>query len=121
MSQPSRFSSLRRTAHALLAAAVLGLSPLAAHAQARPLDSLRAQGVVGERYDGFAAVHGAASPDVTDLLARVNAERRTLYEQNAASQNAPAAAIGRVYAQEIMKSAPAKTWFLSESGQWAQK
>ena len=29
--------------------------------------------------------------------------------------------IGKIYAGEIMKSAPAGTWFLSEAGQWTRK
>ena len=122
MLPPNRSSNLsRRNAIGLLSASAMLLLSAGAHAQSRPLDALRADGVVGERYDGFAVLHGAASADVTALLSRVNAERRAIYEQSAVSQKAPVDAIGKIYAQEIRKSAPAKTWFLSESGQWNQK
>lgn len=122
MLRPSRSSSLtRRRTIGLLLAGVLVLASAGVHAQARPLDALRVEGVVGERFDGFAVVRGAASADVTALVSRVNAERRAIYDQNAAAQKAPVAAIGKIYAQEIAKSAPARTWFLSEAGQWSQK
>lgn len=131
MLPPSRSSRLnathatyilpRRDAIALLAAAALVLVSAGARAQSRPLDAPRAAGTVGERYDGFAVVRGTATPDISALVDRVNAERRAVYEQNASSQKASVEAIGRIYAQEILKSAPSKTWFLSEAGQWSQK
>jgi uncharacterized protein YdbL (DUF1318 family) len=64
---------------------------------------------------------GAVTPDVANLIAQVNAERRALYEQRAKSENVPVEAIGKIYAGEIVKSAPAGTWFLSEAGQWTRK
>jgi uncharacterized protein YdbL (DUF1318 family) len=96
-------------------------SPTAAQSSARLLDAPRAAGIVGERYDGYAMVRGAASPDVVALVNQVNAERRALYAQRAASDHVPVEAIGKIYAGEILKSAPRGTWFLSESGQWTRK
>ena len=92
-----------------------------ARAQSRLLDAPRAAGTVGERYDGFATVRGAASPEVAALVTQVNAERRAVYAQRAQTDKASVDAVGRIYALEIMKSAAAKTWFLSESGKWTQK
>ena len=101
---------------------VLAISPfVGARAQSRVLDVPRAAGIVGERYDGFAAVRGAASPEIAALVAQVNAERRTVYAQRAQSDKVSVDAVGKIYALEIMKSAPPKTWLLSESGQWIQK
>ncbi len=102
----------------LLAATPLG----AAWAQARPLDSPRAAGLVGERYDGFATVRAPNAPaDVRALVDQSNAKRTELYKQHATSERVSVDAVGRVYAQEIMKHAPAGTWFLQESGQWVKK
>lgn len=92
-----------------------------ARAQSRLLDAPRSAGTVGERFDGYAAVRDGASADVVRLVEQVNAERRTVYAQRAATDKVPIEAIGKIYALEIMKSAPPKTWFLSESGQWSQK
>ena len=114
----------RRAALALLLATAgwLALSPLAgAWAQSKLLDAPRAAGTVGERHDGFAAVHGAASPAVAALVAQVNGERRALYAERARTDKASIEAVGKIYAVEIAKAAPPKTWFQSESGQWSQK
>ena len=102
--------------------AVLAVSPFAgARAQSRLLDAPRAAGTVGERYDGFAVVRGTASPEIAALVAQVNAERRAVYAQRVQSDKASVDAVGKIYALEIMKSAPPKTWLLLESGQWIQK
>jgi len=113
----------RRFIALLWAGALLCALPAAASAQSqsRLLDAPRAQGLVGERYDGYAVVRGAAPPDVVALVNSVNAERRAVYAQRAAAQGAPAEAVGKIYAAEIIRSAPKGTWFLSESGQWTQK
>ena len=92
-----------------------------AQSQARLLDAPRAAGLVGERYDGYAVVRGAAPPNVVALVNSVNVERRTVYAQRAAAQRAPIEEVGKVYAAEIMKATPKGTWFLAESGQWTQK
>ena len=113
----------RRFGALALAGAGIAMTGLVtvARAQSRLLDAPRAAGIVGERYDGFATVRGAASPEVAALVAQVNAERRAVYAQRAQTDKASVDAVGRIYALEIMKSAAAKTWFLSESGKWTQK
>ncbi len=128
MSEPSRYSELpvgRRRLLGLGAAlllAAVALRPSIASAQsARLLDAPRAAGFVGERFDGYAVVRGNASADIVALVAKVNAERKAVYVQRAASENVPVDAIGRIYAAQIIQSAPAGTWFLSETGQWSQK
>lgn len=125
--QSRRAASLvgaRRWFVALIGAALLACAlvpPAGAQSQARLLDAPRAAGTVGERYDGYAVVRGTPTPGISSLVEQVNADRRTLYTQRAAADGVPVEAIGKIYAAEIIKSAPKGTWFLSESGQWAQK
>jgi uncharacterized protein YdbL (DUF1318 family) len=112
----SRFS--RRLAFAML----LALASGGAFAQSRTLDAPRSAGTVGERFDGYAVVRDQAqAASLGPLVAQVNAERRQLYTQRAASDHVAVDQIGRIYAAEILKSAPAGTWFLQESGQWVRK
>jgi uncharacterized protein len=119
MSAPSRSSSLTRR---LLLALPLVLIATGAMAQSRVLDGPRAAGTVGERYDGFAVVRDQAqAATLGPLVNQVNAERRQVYAQRAAAERVPVDQIGRVYAAEILKSAPPGTWFLQESGQWIRK
>jgi uncharacterized protein YdbL (DUF1318 family) len=93
-----------------------------AWAQTRPLDAPRAAGTVGERYDGMAVLRDTAAPaTVRALVDQANAERSALYKQRAAAENVTPDAVGRIYAQEILKAAPPGTWFLQESGQWTKK
>lgn len=101
--------------------ALLPLGSLALRAQGRPLDAPRAAGQVGEQADGFAVVRGSVPKEITDLVARINAERRTVYAKEAAERKVPIEAIGKIYAEEIVKAAPAKTWYQDQSGRWAQK
>lgn len=91
-------------------------------AQGKPLDAPRAAGVVGERYDGYVVLRDANAPQgVKDLVAQTNAQRKALYAKRAAEDKAPEAAIGKIYAQQIIKSAPAGTYFLDESGKWTRR
>jgi uncharacterized protein len=103
-------------------ALIVMMAPAAfAQGEGRLLDAPRAAGLVGERFDGLAVARGSLPPDVAALVARVNAERSALYAQRAAAQGVPALEVGKVYAAEILKSAPAGTWFLAENGQWTRR
>jgi uncharacterized protein YdbL (DUF1318 family) len=116
MSNPSRFS--RR----LVLAMLLALASGGAVAQSRTLDAPRSAGTVGERYDGYAVVRDPAqAASLAPVVDQVNAERRNIYAQRAAADGVPVDQIGRIYAGEIVKSAPPGTWFLQESGQWVKK
>ncbi|MEN3975862.1 YdbL family protein [Emcibacter sp. SYSU 3D8] len=93
-----------------------------AYAQSKPLDAPRTSGIVGERYDGYAAVRDANAPaSIRKLVEDTNAERRKVYEQQAASTGAPATEVGKVYASQIMSAAPAGWWFQGADGAWVQK
>ncbi len=98
---------------------IVGLTPVPALAQS--LDQLRASGVVGERFDGYAEARGGASGQVRALVNRVNAKRRRLYQQRAAGQRVSAGQVGRVFAQQIMQRAPRGTPFLTASWRWTRK
>ncbi len=114
----------RRIAVWLLALALLALAAAApGPAQAAPsLDQLRAQGVVGERFDGYAVVRTPQAPaDVQSFVASVNAKRRGIYQERAAQQHVPADQVGRIYAKQIFQRAPPGTWFLDASGKWQRK
>jgi uncharacterized protein YdbL (DUF1318 family) len=123
MSNPSLFSRASRRCFLAFALLLAGLSLNGASlAQSRVLDGPRSAGTVGERYDGYAVVRakdGAAA--LAPLVDQVNADRRQVYAQRAATDHATIDQVGRIYATEIFKSAPAGTWFLQENGQWVQK
>lgn len=107
--------SLSRLAIAGLLVAGLAGTP----AWAQSLESLRASGALGERYDGLVAVRQGGG-DANRIANEVNAQRQALYKQRAAEQGAPWDQVGRVYAKQIFEQAPRGTWFLTEQG-WVQK
>lgn len=117
MSRPSRFS--RR--FLLLGTLAAALRSPTAHAQARLLDAPRAAGQVGEQNDGFAVVRGAAPPEVAKLVGQINAERRAVYAKEAAEKKVTVEAVGKIYAAEIVKAAPAGTWYQDGGGRWVRK
>ena len=99
-----------------IATLVLGLSGPPALAQS--LDQLRASGAVGERFDGYAQALQSGAAGTVD---QVNAKRRQIYAERAASEGASPGQIGRVYAQQIFAKAPPGTRFLQENGAWITK
>jgi uncharacterized protein YdbL (DUF1318 family) len=123
MSQKIRFSKRAALSACTVAlAAVLLLAAPEAGAQGKPLDGPRAAGQVGERYDGYAVLRDPNAPQsVKDLVAQSNARRKTFYAKRAAEDKVPVEAVGKIYAQQIIKRAPAGTYFLNESGKWARK
>ena len=99
-----------------IATLVLGLSGPPALAQS--LDQLRASGAVGERFDGYAQALQSSAAGTVD---QVNAKRRQIYAERAASEGVSPDQIGRVYAQQIFSKAPPGTRFLQDNGAWITK
>jgi uncharacterized protein YdbL (DUF1318 family) len=116
MLRRSRFFSVFAAALFVLAGTAAAL------AQSQILDAPRRAGTIGERFDGYAVVR-APSEAVTlaPLVGSVNAERRKVYSARAHAENVPVEQIGRIYAAEIFRNAPAGTWFLRDDGQWIRK
>ena len=123
MSRKIRSSNPKHLLAGLFALAVLlfvAMSP--ATVQAQSLDALRAAGTVGERYDGYLVLRdGGASGAAKSTVASTNAQRKALYEKRSKEEKVPVAAIGKIYAQQIMQKAPKGTYFLDESGKWTRK
>ena len=82
---------------------------------------MRASGAVGERYDGYLELRDPGAGGASGLVAKVNGERRQIYETDAAAQGASPQEIGRVYATKIWQKVPSGTWLLDEGGKWRQK
>jgi uncharacterized protein YdbL (DUF1318 family) len=111
-----RLTFLAAATAALVLVLVLGLN--APQASAQSLDDLRASGAVGERFDGYAQALQSSAAGTVD---QVNAKRRQIYADRAASEGVPPDQIGRVYAKQIFSSAPPGTKFLQENGAWITK
>lgn len=97
--------------------AALGTTP----ALAADLDSLRASGVIAERYDGFVEIRESGSAEARRIVDEVNAKRREIYKERAEAQDVPVDQVGRVYAKQILEKVPEGVWFRTPDGEYVQK
>lgn len=113
-----RSSKVLRGVAVLCAALLLSVQTVLAD----PLDGPRADGVVGERYDGYAQIRDTSAPsNVKALVKTINRQRRDFYGRIAKQENVKASEVGKVYANKIFQNAPRGYWFLGQNGQWARK
>ncbi|GJL86401.1 MAG: hypothetical protein DHS20C03_01100 [Minwuia thermotolerans] len=110
---------LRRTFLMLAAALALTVAMGGSPAMAQSLDALRSSGAVGERFDGLVVARDGGTA-TAKFVEGVNAQRLNIYRERAAAQGVSLEQVGRVYAQQIRKSAPRGTWFLQDNGNWTQ-
>ena len=97
----------------------LGASSLAS---AQTLDEAKAQGLVGERVDGYVGiVVSNPSTEVRELVTKTNAGRRQVYEDLAKRNNITVEAVGIVSAEKLRDQARPGEYIQSSSGQWQKK
>ena len=105
-----------RRAAIFICLAGLVSAPLAAQSPA--IAQAIEAGQVGERYDGYMAVVGGASPEVRRQVSAVNIRRRNLYLQLSARRNVTAELAGMATACQLLSQlAPGEPYMLSD-GVW---
>jgi uncharacterized protein YdbL (DUF1318 family) len=99
---------------------VLGALAAAAPAAAQTpaVDSARASGVVGERYDGYVGVVGNASAAVRGQVARINIQRRSLYSNLAASKGASPQDVGVTAGCQLLARVAVGEAYMWADGTW---
>jgi len=91
-------------------------------ALALTLDEAKAQGLVGERPDGYiGAVAPAPSEDVKVLVTSTNDGRRKVYADLAQRNGITVQAVGIVSGEKLQASAPAGQYIMMANGQWQKK
>jgi len=103
------------------ALAVIAGSAIPFTASAANLDRLRAEGIVAERYDGFAEMRESGHPDAKRVVDKVNEERRRIYRERAQEKGVSVEQVGRVYAQQIFDKLPPGAYFLRQDGSYVRK
>ncbi len=97
----------------------VGFSGLAG---AQSLDEAKAQGLVGEKVDGYlAAVTPNPSPAVQALIQTTNEGRRQSYEEVARRNNLTVEQVGVLAAEKLRGSARPGDYIQTPSGQWQRK
>lgn len=100
----------------LIVAAFALCAPGASAAVQESASDLRATGLVGEQYDGFLAIVGAAPPRVRAEADAVNIRRRAHYTRLASLRHAQIAEVAAAAACEIFASrvAPGEFYLLPD-------
>ena len=91
-------------------------------AQAGPLEDAKAEGLVGERIDGYLGVVDSGAPgSVRSLVNQINAEREARYAQIAQKQGAPVAAVAQIAGTKLIERAPKGEYVMGAEGRWQRK
>jgi uncharacterized protein len=99
---------------------VLGLA--VGPAQAGPLEDAKAEGLVGERIDGYLGVVDSGAPgSVKSLVNQINAEREAKYAEIAKKQGAPVAAVAQIAGTKLIQRAPKGEYVMGPDRRWQRK
>lgn len=96
---------------------------LAGPALAIDLDSAKAQGLVGEKLDGYVGiVTSSPSPDLTKMVNDINLRRRDSYRAIAnKTAGATLNAVEKLAAEKLIRKTPSGQYVEKSPGQWVQK
>jgi uncharacterized protein len=86
------------------------------------LDEAKAQGLIGEKVDGYvAAVIANPSAEIEELIRTTNEGRRQVYADLAQRNNITIEAVGIVSAEKLREKAGRGEFVQNTSGQWEKK
>jgi uncharacterized protein YdbL (DUF1318 family) len=89
---------------------------------AQSLDAAKAQGLVGEKVDGYvAAVTASPSAEVQALIQSTNDGRRKVYADLAQRNGITVEEVGILSAEKLHANARSGEFIQSPSGQWVKK
>jgi uncharacterized protein YdbL (DUF1318 family) len=121
MTKTTPILGIRGLRVALLAMA-LAFAGAPAAVSAASLEQAKAQGLVGERANGYlGVVAGNAPPDVKALVADVNQKRRQEYQAIAQRNNTSLNAVEALAGKKAIDLTPAGQFVQLPSGQWVKK
>lgn len=96
-----------------------------AYAQGRgdpQIESARAEGVIGERIDGYIGVVGSADAEIIRKVQDINNRRRALYEQKAQETGTTVQQVARIAGErQLAERVGPGEFYMDESGSWKRK
>ena len=101
--------------------ALLAGAGTAALAQTPAVDQARAQGVVGERFDGYMGVAGPVSGALRSQVGAINIKRRTLYSRLAAEKGVSPSDVGLTAGCQLLAQVAVGQSYLLSDGQWRRR
>ena len=103
----------------VLGAALLAALP--AVAQTPAVDTARAAGIVGERYDGYMGFAAAPPAAVRSQVATINIRRRALYSNLAASRGASPQDVGITAGCQLLARVGIGEAYMLGDGVWRRR
>lgn len=92
----------------------------AGSAFAMDLAQARAQGIVGEKLDGYIGAV-TSSADASAVVNDVNARRRAEYEKISKQNGQPVSVVAKVAAETIINGLPSGSMYQGADGAWKRK
>jgi uncharacterized protein YdbL (DUF1318 family) len=103
----------------LIFAAVLFAAP--ATSQTVAIDSARAVGTVGERFDGYIGIAGVVSATVRSQVSTINIRRRSLYSTLAYRKGASPQDVGVTAGCTLLARTPVGGSYMLSDGAWRRR
>lgn len=95
---------------------------LAWPALAQSLDGAKADGLVGERIDGYVGVvPGEAPPEIREMVEEINAQRRQRYAEVADQRGVAVEAVAQIAGEKLIERAPSGQFVAGADGRWRRK
>ncbi len=112
-----------RAVGALLMVLALALGPMTAGpALADALGDAKAQGLLGERPDGYLGLVKANAPgSVQSLMRNINRKRRDHYAGIAKKNGTPRSAVEAIVGAKLVGKAAPGTYVMDANGRWMRK
>ena len=92
-----------------------------ASAQSPQLSAAIAAGQVGERYDGYMGIAGAAPPQVQRQVRAINIRRRSLYAELAGRRNVMSSVVGLTTGCTLLAQIPPGEAYMLKDGAWRRR
>ncbi|MBA4802722.1 MULTISPECIES: YdbL family protein [Euryhalocaulis] len=107
----------------ILLAAALVAAPAVAQTAPQIVEQAKAEGVVGERADGFlGVVPSQVDSDIKQAVDEINIQRRAAYTRLAEKQGVSVDAVARVTAEKLIaEKVDSGEYYMNASGQWVKK
>jgi hypothetical protein len=110
---------MNRLTLAVLAVAAAPVQPAAAQSPA--LTQAIAAGQAGEKYDGYMAVLGAASPEVRRQVSAINIRRRNLYIELSGRRNVSPELVGMATACQLFGQLAVGEAYMLDDRVWRRR
>jgi uncharacterized protein YdbL (DUF1318 family) len=93
----------------------------AAVAQSPVVDQARAQGIAGERYDGYMGLAATGSAALRSAVGAVNIKRRALYSDLAAKKGVSPQEVGLTAGCQLLARLTVGEAYLLSDGKWRRR